>query len=255
MGGHGRPPSPVPTSLGVFHPAVGPATLVLRDGASETATRPPFPELGGRTLIGHDVKPSLEWWLARGGALPAVEDTAVAAYLLNPARTNYKLEEVCAELLGQGPGIARPGTRARWIWDLWAMQPRALQEVGLHAPLPGRRAAADRRARAHGAPRHPGGPGPPRRVLTRARGASRADDARDLHAGGRGVQHRLAQAARPHPLREAQAAAGAAHQDRLLDRRGRARAARRSATSCPRASSSTARSPSSSPPTPTRCRR
>jgi DNA polymerase-1 len=89
--------------------------------------------LGERTLVGHDVKALIEWWLARGGLLPRVEDTAVAAYLLNPARTNYKLEEVCAELLGQGPGIARPGTRARWIWDLWAMEPRALQEVGLHA--------------------------------------------------------------------------------------------------------------------------
>jgi DNA polymerase-1 len=87
--------------------------------------------LAGRRLIGHDLKPLVEWWMARGGALPAHEDTAVAAYLLNPARTNYKLEEVCAELLGQGPGIARPGTRARWIGDLWAMAPRALEEVGL----------------------------------------------------------------------------------------------------------------------------
>ncbi|HEY7040592.1 MAG TPA: DNA polymerase I [Methylomirabilota bacterium] len=87
--------------------------------------------LAGRTVIGHDLKPLVEWWLARGGALPPHEDTAVAAYLLNPARTNYKLEEVCAELLGQGPGLARPGTRARWIGDLWAMAPRALEEVGL----------------------------------------------------------------------------------------------------------------------------
>ncbi|HSB40837.1 MAG TPA: DNA polymerase I [Methylomirabilota bacterium] len=88
--------------------------------------------LGDRTLIGHDVKALVEWWLARGGAPPPAEDTAVAAYLLNPARTNYKLEEVCAELLGQGPGVARPGTRARWIWDLWAMEQGALREVGLH---------------------------------------------------------------------------------------------------------------------------
>jgi DNA polymerase-1 len=87
--------------------------------------------LGGRTLSGHDAKPLAEWWLARGGTLPPGEDTAVAAYLLNPARTNYKLEEVCAELLGEGPGIAPPGTRGKWIWDLWAMAPRALAEVGL----------------------------------------------------------------------------------------------------------------------------
>ncbi|HJR01079.1 MAG TPA: DNA polymerase I [Methylomirabilota bacterium] len=125
--GEGGPPDPALTAVGLYNPEAGPAVLEL------AAWKSTVPDLGGRTLIGHDVKPLAEWWLARGGALPACEDTAVAAYLLNPARTNYKLEEVCAELLGQGPGIARPGTRARWIWDLWAMQPRALQEVGLES--------------------------------------------------------------------------------------------------------------------------
>jgi DNA polymerase-1 len=125
--GGGGPPDPALTAVGLYHPEAGPAILELE------AWKAAVPDLGGRTLIGHDIKPLAEWWLARGGALPPAEDTAVAAYLLNPARTNYKLEEVCAELLGQGPGIARPGTRARWIWDLWAMEPRAMQEVGLHA--------------------------------------------------------------------------------------------------------------------------
>jgi DNA polymerase-1 len=125
--GDGGPPDPALSAIGLYHPETGPAVLDLE------AWRTAAPDLGARTLIGHDVKALAEWWLARGGALPPVEDTAVAAYLLNPARTNYKLEEVCAELLGQGPGIARAGTRARWIWDLWAMQPRALQEVGLHS--------------------------------------------------------------------------------------------------------------------------
>ena len=60
-----------------------------------------------------------------------VEDTALVAYLLNPAKTNYRLEEVAGELLGEGPGLAPPGSRARWIWELWAMAPRALREVGL----------------------------------------------------------------------------------------------------------------------------
>jgi DNA polymerase I len=124
--GDGGPPDPALTAIGLFHPGAGPAILELE------AWKAAVPDLGGRTLVGHDIKPLSEWWLARGGTLPPGEDTAVAAYLLNPARTNYKLEEVCAELLGQGPGIARPGTRARWVWDLWAMQPRALQEVGLH---------------------------------------------------------------------------------------------------------------------------
>jgi DNA polymerase-1 len=152
----GGPPEPVVATIGLYHPVAGEAIFecggpTLDSLASPSAAaRPAAPALAqsadnrldragilmaglaGRTLIGHDIKALAEWWLARGGALPPGEDTAVAAYLLNPARTNYKLEEVCAELLGQGPGIARPGTRARWIWDLWAMQPRALQEVGLH---------------------------------------------------------------------------------------------------------------------------
>jgi len=148
----GGPPEPVVATIGLYHPVAGEAVFecggpTLDSLASPSAAaRPAAPALpqsadnratallaalGGRTLIGHDVKALAEWWLARGGTLPPGEDTAVAAYLLNPARTNYKLEEVCAELLGQGPGIARPGTRAKWIWELWAMEPRALQEVGL----------------------------------------------------------------------------------------------------------------------------
>jgi DNA polymerase-1 len=123
--GAGGPPDPALSALGLYHPAAGAALLALEPGMAAV------PELGGRSVIGHDVKAFIEWWLARGGAPPPAEDTAVAAYLLNPARTNYKLEEVCAELLGQGPGVARPGTRARWIWDLWATQAGALREVGL----------------------------------------------------------------------------------------------------------------------------
>src|SRR5216683_4273038 len=129
--GEGGPPDPTITALGLYHPEAGAARVAVASPADEQG-RALVAALGGRTLIGHDAKPLAEWWLARGGTLPPGEDTAVAAYLLNPARTNYKLEEVCAELLGQGPGIARPGTRAKWIWELWAMEPRALQEVGLH---------------------------------------------------------------------------------------------------------------------------
>ncbi|PYM44457.1 MAG: DNA polymerase I [Candidatus Rokuibacteriota bacterium] len=120
--GEGAPPEPTLSALGLFHPAAGAAILPLGSVP---------PELGGRRLIGHDVKPMIEWWLARGGSPPAFEDTAVGAYLLNPARTNYKLDEVSAELLGEGPGLAAPGTRARWVWKLWEMLPRALKEVGL----------------------------------------------------------------------------------------------------------------------------
>jgi DNA polymerase I len=133
--GDGGPPDPAISAVGLFHPSAGSAQFVcagpdMAQSADERG-RALVAALGGRTLVGHDVKALAEWWLARGGPLPPVEDTAVVAYLLNPARTNYKLEEVCAELLGEGPGIARPGTRGKWIWDLWAMAPRALGEVGL----------------------------------------------------------------------------------------------------------------------------
>ena len=137
----GGPPEPVISAVGLFHPVCGEA-IVLCGGPDMAPALPQSADnrmaaafvagLGGRTVVGHDVKALVEWWLARGEGPPPVEDTAVAAYLLNPARTNYKLEEVCAELLGQGPGVARPGTRARWVWDLWAMQTGALRELGLH---------------------------------------------------------------------------------------------------------------------------
>jgi DNA polymerase-1 len=122
--------------VGLYHPAVGAATFACAGpGASGSAAecgRALATALAGRTLIGHDAKPLVEWWEAgEYPGRPAVEDTAVVAYLLNPARTNYKLEEVCAELLGEGPGVAPPGTRGKWVWDLWAKAPGALAEVGL----------------------------------------------------------------------------------------------------------------------------
>ena len=122
--GEGGPPEPRLGALGVFHPAAGVAVLGLGPSA---------PDFRGRRLIGHDVKPVIEWWLARGGTPPVFEDTAVGAYLLNPARTSYKLDEISAELLGEGPGLAPAGSRARWVWQIWEMLPRALREVGLHA--------------------------------------------------------------------------------------------------------------------------
>jgi DNA polymerase-1 len=120
--GEGTPPDPPLAAIGLFHPDAGPAVLIPNGG---------LPDLGSRILIGHDIKSLLEWWLARGGRPPEYHDTAVAAYLLNPARTNYRLDEVSAELLGSGPGLAPPGARAPWAWQLWEMAPRALKEVGL----------------------------------------------------------------------------------------------------------------------------
>ena len=131
--GEGGPPDPTLTALGLFHPAAAGARLAL-DGAAASWGEG-WAEgrrlLGERTLIGHDVKPVIEWWLARGDTAPAVEDTAVAAYLINPARANYRLEEVSAELLAEGPGLGAPGSRARTIWQLWERQRAVLADTGL----------------------------------------------------------------------------------------------------------------------------
>ena len=82
---------------------------------------------------------------------------------------------------------ARARAAARWRRRASGSTPRRLEEVG----------AAHQRA------------------LRDAR-------ARDLGAGGGGVRHRLAAAARRRPVRQAQAVAQAPRQDGLLDRRARA---------------------------------
>ncbi|MBI4609684.1 MAG: hypothetical protein HY726_11830 [Candidatus Rokubacteria bacterium] len=132
--GGGRPPEPVIQALGLFHPDAGPAYLPLSD---------PPPDLGRRTLIGHDVKLPLQWILKHGAALPRFEDSAVAAYLLNSARMSYELEEICLESFGEGPGPAAPteaapdevasraGERARWVWRYWTHALCLLEEHGL----------------------------------------------------------------------------------------------------------------------------
>ena len=130
--GEGGPPDPVVTRVGLHHPAAGdivvtPELLTLSpEGRGQGEGRA---VLGSRRLIGHDIKHLLEWVLARGGAVPEIDDTAIAAFLLNPARSNYKMEEVANEHLGEGTGGARPGGRARLVWTLWAQEDRELREA------------------------------------------------------------------------------------------------------------------------------
>src|SRR5262249_56354945 len=54
-------------------------------------------------LIGHDLKALCGWAEAREVALPpaGLEDTAIAAYLLNSARTGYPLEQLVDESGGK----------------------------------------------------------------------------------------------------------------------------------------------------------
>jgi len=140
--GDPRPPSPRLTALAVFHPAVGAATLAPESSAPLAAS--------GRELIVHDAKPLLETWLAgpmdSAGAL-SVQDSAVAAYLLNPARATYKLDEICMEAFGDCPpalpqataGAPAPpldpilGARARWLERYWKHAETELREHALSA--------------------------------------------------------------------------------------------------------------------------
>jgi DNA polymerase-1 len=128
--GVGKPPAPRIDALGLFHPAAGAAAFA--GGA---------PPLGGRPLVVHDAKPLLEAW-AEAGVVPAeADDSAVAAYLLNPARATYRLDELCMEAFGGCPpaltNVALEdlprvvGDRARWLARFWAHARGELEARGL----------------------------------------------------------------------------------------------------------------------------
>ncbi len=131
--GEHRPPSPRIDAVGLFHPDAGAAWAV-----AETTPLDP----GARPLVVHDAKPLMEWWLERGITPPRVDDTAVAAYLLNPARATYRLDEVCMDAFGECPPTvvageplaetgAKLGERARWLARFWTHAGAQLDEVGL----------------------------------------------------------------------------------------------------------------------------
>jgi DNA polymerase I len=131
-GEHG-PPTPRVDALGLFHPDAGAAWI----GVGDTV-----PQLGEHPLIVHDAKPLLEWWLERGTAPPAADDSAVAAYLLNPARQTYNLDEVCMDAFVECPPALAPGEalaaagdklgeRARWTARFWEHAAAELKTVEL----------------------------------------------------------------------------------------------------------------------------
>jgi DNA polymerase-1 len=112
--GESLPPEPRVAELALFHPAAGAAAIEPGEAPGS---------FGRREIIAHDVKPLLESWLARAVAAPPVQDTAVAAYLLNSARATYKLEQVCMEAFGEYPPDGDParalGGRATFVWRYW----------------------------------------------------------------------------------------------------------------------------------------
>jgi DNA polymerase I len=131
--GDPRPPAPALSGVAVFHPDAGPAFLT---------TPATLAGLSGRELIVHDGKPLVEASLATGD-VPAMQDTAVAAYLLNPARQTYRLDEVCMEVFAECPPALPPADapggdqdrvlaeRARWVWRYWEHAAADLRDRGL----------------------------------------------------------------------------------------------------------------------------
>jgi DNA polymerase I len=105
--GVATPPEPHIARLALFPPAADAAPA----------------SLAGRELIVHDAKPLVESWLARGVTPPPLHDTAVGAYLLNSARSTYRLEQVAMEAFGECPPDADPtqpiGARAEFVWRYW----------------------------------------------------------------------------------------------------------------------------------------
>ena len=204
-------------------------------------------ELRDRPLIAHDVKSqggggrSGLLAVAPPGALQLEHDTMVAAYLIDPARRVYDLNELAADAgLAAAPGgrptpgqmslaaeegeaAGDPAAEARLVAELAPRQRERLAEFGLERLLERGRDAADRGAGGLGAGRDQGrrqAAGGDRRGDG---GADRRARARDLRARGPRVHDRLAAAARGGAVLRAGPDQEAPRQDRVLDRRPRAR--------------------------------
>ena len=127
-----KPPDVTVRGLAVFHPDAGPASVALEA----------LPTLCARPLVVHDAKPVVEWALGHGLPAPRVDDSALAAYLLNAARATYKLDEICTEAFGEcPPTMPEPAgdedhlrrvlaERAKWVARYWDHAATALEERG-----------------------------------------------------------------------------------------------------------------------------
>jgi DNA polymerase-1 len=139
--GDARPPRPRLDAVAYFHPAAG-AVVQRLESPSDFAQMLTATPLAERELLVHDAKPVIEAALAAGKPLASVQDTALAAYLLNPARATYRLEEVCMEvfaecppaLVGVEPGeptVRAVGQRAQWLQRFWKHAKAELDARGL----------------------------------------------------------------------------------------------------------------------------
>jgi DNA polymerase-1 len=125
--GDPQPPVPRVEGLGLFHPAAGGAALAAAQSGDAAAL------LEGRELILHDGKALLEWWLERRGRAPAIHDSGVAAYLLNSARSTYRLEDLCMEAFGDCPPSLSATTPAEARADILAARARWVAQYWTHA--------------------------------------------------------------------------------------------------------------------------
>jgi DNA polymerase-1 len=155
----GSPPDVRLLGVAAFTPGTGPC-FVERDvsGPEGLAPEDLWPDGPGRErvhLIGHDLKGLCAWARSQGVLLPpaGLEDTAVAAYLLNSGRAGYPLEELVeaagggavpgrlAAGLDRGAGAeadleavaATAGARAEGVWRLSTWQRERLAADGLLA--------------------------------------------------------------------------------------------------------------------------
>ena len=200
-------------------------TTPSRSAAAATACSPPPPARASSSALDHD--------------------TMIAAYLLEPQRRTYDLIELAADAgigLAEGAAAAAadeddgqlalgeeveagldPAEEARLVAALAEVQRPRIEELGLEPllrevelPLVHVLAAMEREGLKLDAERLAEvGAGFGERIDHPGEG--------DLRAGRGGVHDRLAAAGRPHPLREARADPQAPRQNRLLDRRPRAR--------------------------------
>ena len=127
-----RPPDVTVRAVAVFHPDAGPASVALQA----------MPALLARPVIVHDAKPVVEWALGQDLPAPRVDDSALAAYLLNAARATFKLDEICTEAFGEcPPTLPTPADaedharrvlaeRAKWVARYWEHAARDLEARG-----------------------------------------------------------------------------------------------------------------------------
>ena len=211
----------VPWAEGEIGAVGGEAGVAVRDGRAAVARAGQPVVVGafraeafaGAEILCHDFK-SLPHELAASGTVPRC-DTMLAAYLIDPGRSSYPVEELAVEHgLELVPEPAAEEETAALVREAEAVRRLAgplagrVEELGMGASLPGRRAVPDRGARGDGGRGRPDRhlpDGGDHRPAGRPRRGARGARAR---ARRRALPARLDPAGRPDPVRAARSRAG-----------------------------------------------